>query len=370
MRYKLGTRQMTASLGKYPAVPIVKARQKAQEARELAAEGSDVTQARKNARTLAAVVSGHTFKVVAAEWVTDTARDQAWSERHKEKVVQSIRKHLSNLNDIPVTALTALICDPELRKVEADAPEIARKVYQRLRSILDYAHGRGMILSNPLPATRRRPRGAVRHFPAELSATAVGEILRNAERSKAVQCVGVHRAHVLCAFTAQRVGEVVGAEWHEFDLDAATWAIPRSRMKRHNPALGAHVVPLPPGLLAQIREWLRIDQGTGFVCPSPTTGRHISREAAEKFYNRTLKLAGRHSPHSWRSVFSTWSREAGRDHGAIERQLDHTVGGSVQQAYDRADRLDIRRKIVEAHEQALIAARDGANVIDLAQRRA
>jgi len=50
--------------------------------------------------------------------------------------------------------------------------------------------------------------------------------------------------------------------------------------------------------------------------------------------------------------------------------LDHAVGNEVQQAYDRADRLAIRREIVGAHEQALIAARDGAKVIDLAQRRA
>jgi integrase len=123
-------------------------------------------------------------------------------------------------------------------------------------------------------------------------------------------------------------------------------------------------------LLARMREWHRIDGGTGYVCPAPSAGRFISRESVEKFYNRTMKLAGKHWPHSWRAVFSTWQRDAGRDRDAIEKQLDHAIGNEVQQAYDRAERLEIRRAIVAAHEEALIAARDGAVVIDLAQRRA
>jgi integrase len=359
---------MTASLGKYPAVPIVKARQKAQAARELAADGKHVTAERNVAKAAAAVAGANTFKAVAADWVTDSARNRAWSEDHKEKVIASLANHLSKLDNLPVSAITALMCDPELRKVEASAPDAARKVYQRLQSILDYAHGRGIIPNNPLPRTRNNAKANVRHFPAVLSATGVGEILRNAERSNVAQ--GVQRAHVLCAFTAQRISEVVGAEWVEVNFEAATWTIPRARMKRHDPQLGPHVIPLPPGLLARMREWHRIDEGTGYVCASPTTDSHISREAVEKFYNRTLHLAGKHSPHAWRSVFSTWSRDAGKDRDAIEKQLDHAVGNEVQQAYDRADRLDIRREIVNAHEQTLIAARDGATIISIAQRRA
>jgi len=263
LRYMLGTRQMTASLGKYPATPIAKARHKAQEARALAAEGKHVTAERNVARAMAAVAGANTFKTVAAEWVTDTARNRAWSQDHKEKVIASLQNHLSKLEPLPVTAITALMCDPELRKVEASAPDAARKVYQRLQSILDYAHGRGLIPSNPLPRTRSGAKPNVKHFPAVLSATGVGEILRNAERSNVAQ--GVQRAHVLCAFTAQRISEVVGAEWGEINFDAATWTIPRARMKRHDANLGPHVVPLPPALLARMREWHRIDGGAGYV---------------------------------------------------------------------------------------------------------
>jgi integrase len=361
-------RQMTATLGKYPAISLADARQKARDARKLADAGQHVTAARNVARAKAAVSTGNTFKVMAAAWVADTARGRAWSEDHKDKVVASLSNHLSRLDNLPVTAITALMCDPELRKVEASAPDAARKVYQRLQSILDYAVSRGFIERNPLPATRRGPRADVKHFPAVLSAMGLGEILRNAERANVAQ--GVQRAHLLCAFTAQRIGEVVGADWTEVDFQTGTWTIPRARMKRHDPNLPPHVVPLPPELFTQMREWHRIDQGAGYVCGSPTTGSHISREAVEKFYNRTLKLAGIHSPHSWRSVFSTFGRNAGKDRDAIEKQLDHAIGSDVSQAYDRADRLAIRREIVNAHEQALIAARDGAQIFNIAERRA
>ncbi|MBU6483439.1 MAG: tyrosine-type recombinase/integrase [Betaproteobacteria bacterium] len=95
---------------------------------------------------------------------------------------------------------------------------------------------------------------------------------------------------MLLAFCAQRVGEVVGATWTEFDLDAGTWAIPRERMKRKEEARGEHLVPIPPKLLSALREWRRSDgEAAVFVCPAPRDAEgHVTREAIEKFYNRTL----------------------------------------------------------------------------------
>lgn len=367
-RYRHAGKQQTATLGRLNATPLAEARRKAQAARELAGKGEHLTRAKSVAKAQQAASVGNTFKAVATAWVDDAARLSAWTADHKGKVEASLRNHLSKLDSLPVTEITALICSPILRSVELRAPDIARKVHQRLRSILDNAVERGLIPANPLPAKRRGVKTAVKHFPAELLAAGVGEILRNAERANV--CAGVKRAHLLCAFTAQRIGEVVPARWDEVALEAGTWSIPRERMKRKDAQRGPHVVPLPPALLEQMREWHRIDGGMGFVCPAPHAEAPITREAVEKFYNRTLELAGVHSPHSWRSVFSTWAREAGKDSDAIESQLDHAVGGQVQQAYDRADRLDIRRALVGWHESKLLAARDGAQVISLAERRA
>ena len=110
--------------------------------------------------------------------------------------------------------------------------------------------------------------------------------------------------------------------------------------------------------------------GAVYVCPAPHSDGHITREAVEKFYRRTLDLSRKHSPHSWRSVLSTWANDAGEDADVVEAQLDHARGGKVKAAYDRAKRLERRADLMAWHEEALIAARDGAKVVQLAPRKA
>jgi integrase len=176
----------------------------------------------------------------------------------------------------------------------------------------------------------------------------------------------VRRAHLLATFTAQRVGEIVGAAWDEVDLQAGVWSIPRERMKRKDAERGPHLVPIPPALLTVMREWRRIDGDEGiYLCPTAGGESPVTREAVEKFYRRGLNLSGKHSPHSWRSVLSTWANDAGEDADAVEAQLDHVTGGKVKASYDRAKRLQRRADLMAWHESALLSARDGAKVIDL-----
>ena len=108
-----------------------------------------------------------------------------------------------------------------------------------------------------------------------------------------------------------------------------------------------------------MRKWKRTDgDGAVYVCPSPGDAAcFITREAVEKFYRETLGLAGKHSPHSWRSSFSTIARDAGKDSEAVEAQLDHIVGTKVAAAYDRAKRLELRRALMAWYERKLLALR-------------
>ena len=111
-----------------------------------------------------------------------------------------------------------------------------------------------------------------------------------------------------------------------------------------------------------LAEW-RTTDGTDatYICPAPRdASKPLTEEAVEKFYRRQLELAGKHSPHSWRSAFSTVCRDAGKDGDTIEAQLDHVVGNKVAAAYDRARRLELRRELMAWYEATLIAARDGA----------
>jgi integrase len=138
-------------------------------------------------------------------------------------------------------------------------------------------------------------------------------------------------------------------------------------MKRRDVERGPHVVALPPALLSTIKAWQDADgKGAMYVCPAPRDpAKPITPEGCEKFYRNALSLAGKHSPHSWRSAFSTIAREAGKDGDVIEAQLDHVVGTKVASAYDRAKRLELRRELMAWYEATLVAARDGATVLAL-----
>jgi len=82
----------------------------------------------------------------------------------------SFANHLSELDTLPIDEITAAIASPHLRKVERNAPDTAKKVRQRLRSIFDCAVEGGLIVGNPLPAPRRRKLTADRaHRPATLA---------------------------------------------------------------------------------------------------------------------------------------------------------------------------------------------------------
>lgn len=369
-RYRHGGKPQTATFGKYSDVQgLAWARNRADDARSRVEQGDHLTRVKAIKKATKRIASANTFAGVAVDWIKSEARRAKWTPDYNEEVAASLRNHLSALDALPVSEITAAIASPVLRKIERNAPDMAKKVRQRLRSIFDYAVEGGLIVGNPLPAPRRRNATSERaHLPATLTKEGVGAILRAADKAEAAK--GVRRAHLLAAFTAQRVGEVVGAAWDEVDLRIGVWSIPRDRMKRKDAERGPHEVPIPPRLLAEMREWRRVDgQDAAYVCPAPRGDAPITREAVEKFYRRGLKLANKHSPHSWRSVLSTWANDAGEDADAVEAQLDHVTGPKVKAAYDRAKRLERRADLMAWHEDALIAARDGAKVFSMTPRR-
>jgi integrase len=333
-----------------------------------------------------------TFKRFADAWVAREAKATAnwkgWTPDYTEEVKASLRNHLSDLDGIPLTTITAALVEPSLAKVERDAPMMLEKVHRRLRVIMDEAARKGLIPINPLPPPRRRSGSSRRHYPAVTDLPGLGAILRDARASD--PCKGIQRAHLLLAFTGLRVSEVVGAQWSEFDLDgvdvpivgdlhrtrhapdAGNWRVPRSRMKREDTARGDHIVPLPPLLLAELRRWREADgNGAVYVCPAPRDpAKHITPEGCEKWMRDALKLGGKHSPHSWRAAFKSVCADAGKSKDATEAQLDHVIGTSTESAYDRAKRLELRRELVTWYEGALVAARDGAAVLPLKGRGA
>ena len=364
LRYRHNGVPQTASLGKLELVGLAEARKKALAARRSAAEGEHLTREKRVAKARKAAAASNRFDSLARAWLKREAKRKGWTPDYVIEATGSVERHLQKLNGLPVEQITAAITSPVLRKIEAKAPAMEEKVHRRLYAIMDYAVEVGALRQNPLPRRRAR-KSSTKHFPAVVDLPGIGAILRKSAASD--PCRGIQRAHVLLAFTAQRVSEVVGARWGEFDLTAQTWAIPRVRMKKKDAERGPHLVPLPANLAAQLHQWQVDDNSKGeFVCPAPRDpAKSVTPEACEKHYRDALGLGGKHSPHSWRSAFKTVCSEAGKEKDVVESQLDHQAGTKVESAYDRAKRLDLRRELMTWYEATLIAARDGARVVPL-----
>lgn len=381
-RYRLNGKPQTWTIGKFPGVSLKQARERAAEAAAKVAAGEHLTAVKRAEQVQQILDRATTFRKVAADWAARESRRQEWSDSHREQVEASLRNHLADLNARPVTEITARMMAPVLARVERESPSMYEKVRPRLHAVLDFCVEMGFIPGNPLPVLRRGRKRVRKNYPAITDLPGIGAILRDARASD--PCKGIQRAHLLLAFTALRVSEVVGARWSEFDLDgvqvpdndalhtfrfdknAGNWNVPRERMKRKDPERGPHVVPLPPALLAMLREWRDADgNGAEYVCPAPRdAAKHIVAEAVEKHYHR-LGLKGRHSPHSWRSAFKTTCSNAGKPRDVSETQLDHAIGDKTEEAYDRASRLELRRELMTWYESTLHAARDGATVLPI-----
>ena len=365
LRYKLDKRHQTYTLGRLDRLSLAEAREEAAQKLKMVAQGLQLTTEKRLQRAQTIASSALTFGSYAKAWVKSESHRARWTEDYEDEVAASITNHLADLDSLPLTRITAAIAAPVLRRSERDTPDMAKKVRQRLRAIFDQAVEDGLVPANPIPVARRRKGASKRtHLPALTGRGEVGQVLRAADAAEVSR--GVRRAHLLAAFTVQRVGEIVPAEWSEFDLETGIWAIPRVRMKMKDEDRGPHEIPLPSHLLSEVRDWRRMDgEDALFVCPAPRNDNHVTREALEKFYRRGLGLSGKHSPHSWRSVIKSWCADAGKDKDVVEAQLDHIVGSRVENAYDRAKRINLRHALLSWYEEELLRARDGAKVIQL-----
>jgi integrase len=134
-------------------------------------------------------------------------------------------------------------------------------------------------------------------------------------------------------------------EWAEIDLEAAEWRIPAGKMKMRE----AHLVPLCSQALAILRG-LQLLTGRGRYCfPSLRTGK---RPMSENTVNAALRRMGYDKDtmtgHGFRALASTRLNEMGWSTDVIERQLAHVERNKVRAAYNRAQYMAERRKMMQA----------------------
>jgi len=363
--YRFSGKRKTLSMGTYPEVSLKEARDKRDDARKQLAQGIDPGETRK-AMKASQAADTDTFEVVAREWHAKFS--PTWTPEHGERIIRRFERDVFPwLGTRPVREINAADLLEILRRVEArGALDTAHRAHQNCGQVFRYAVATGRADRDPSGDLRGAlPPVRDKHHASITDPKAIGELLRAIDDyrgSFVTQC-----AMRLAPLVFVRPGELRSAEWAEFDFDKAEWRIPGEKMKMRDP----HIVPLSKQAVAILLELQPLTGRGRYVFPSartPNGDRCMSENAVLAALRRLGYTKEEMTGHGFRSTASTLLNEQGWHRDAIERQLAHAERNAVRAAYNYAEHLPERRKMMQAWAGYLDGLKTGADIIPLRQQ--
>lgn len=350
LAYRFAGRQKLISLGPYPSVSLREAREKREDAKKLLREHIDPSQARRQAREAAAEAARNSFEDVAREWYAKYS--PKWVPSYRKTVIRILEENLfPYVGKRPINAITSRELLTVLRRVEErDALTIAHKALRDTGRIFRYAVVTGRAEHDIAADLRGALAPAANgHHAAITDPAAVGELLRNIYAYEGNFFIS--RALRLAPLVFVRGNELIRAEWAEVNLETAEWRIPAERMKMRQ----IHIVPLSRQALTIFQE-LHEKSGDGrFVFPGSRAGNDgpMYRGGPLRVLRQIGCATGEHTFHGFRSMASTLLNELGYNSDWIERQLAHCERNGVRAAYNYAEYLPERRRMVQEYADYL-----------------
>ena len=251
------------------------------------------------------------------------------------------------IGDLPVADITI----PDVVEVVEEVGkrgtiDVANRVKQLMAQVFRYALRRGLCQHNPaadlrdiLPSHEEKHHACV--HPSELPALIAKIEAREDDFTK--------YAMQLLMLTFVRTGELIGARWEEINWDKEEWHLPKERMKMRRP----HLVPLSHQALAILREVQKVTGKKEFIFFSAASkAKHISNGAVLMGLRR-MGYQNKMTGHGFRTLASTILNERGYAPDVIERQLAHEDGDKIRAAYNRAEYLLERKKMMQDYADFL-----------------
>ena len=321
-------------LGGFPLVPLKDARAQALANRRLARAGGDPLAEKRRLKSMP------TF-AAAAKAVLAQMRPGWRNPKHGKDWLSSMERFaFPRLGKLPVSEVTSADVAETLRKVWHERPATARRVRQRISTVMEYAVALNCRDDNP--CSRIGPilgpqQDLVRHMPAfpHRDVVAVVETVRASRAAPVVKL-----AFEFLVLTAARSGEVRGAEWTEIDTEEHVWTVPATRTK----AKREHRVPLTRRAEQVLDTARTLSNGNALVFSSPR-GKRFNDMALSGLL-RTPEVPA--VPHGFRSTFRDWAaEETNHPREVVEAALAHVVQNKVEAAYARSDLFERRRRLMD-----------------------
>ena len=349
-RVSVAGRQREIGLGSADLVTLAEARELAVSNKKLARAGGDPLAAKQESVTIPSLNEA-IDKVIELNAPTWT------NAKHAAQFKSTLTNYVTpRLGRRPVNDIQAADILSVLQPIWVDKNETARRVKQRIGTVMKWAIAQGyrtddptLALNQVLPKPNRKPK-----HRASLPYTDVSDCLNVIKHSDAM--LSTKLAIELLVLTATRSGEVRLANWSEVDFEAKTWTIPAERMKMKE----EHVIPLSDPALHVLRQAKALGDD-GLIFPGMRLGRPMSDMTMSKLVK---ELGFPVDIHGFRTSFRTWVQEqTNTAHEVAERALAHKTTNKVEAAYARSDLFEKRRKLMDAWASYL--NKEPANVVQL-----
>ncbi|WP_022662564.1 tyrosine-type recombinase/integrase [Paucidesulfovibrio longus] len=359
LKYRLNGKEKLLALGAYPQLSLAAAREARDKARKLLAGGTDPSLAKKQERASQA----ETVADVAREW--HEVNKSRWTPDHAGRIWRRLEKDLFPLiGNRPTADVSPAELLEAIRTIEKRGTAYtARRALQDIKRVFSYAVVTSRAQHNPatdLSVALKQP--PVQHRAAATEVGPLRELLRAIEGylgTHVVKCALRLLPHVFC-----RPGELRFMEWTELDLESPepTWSIPAEKMKMRR----KHIVPLSRQATAILKE----------VQPLTESGRYVfpcERTRAQPMSNNALNAALRRMgfskeevcAHGFRATAATLLAEMGYPSHLVEIQLSHADRNKVRAAYNHAEYLPERRKMMIRWSDFLDRVQEGGKVVPL-----
>ena len=338
VRVQKDGRRRDIGLGSASKVPLKLARERAGEVREQIEAGIDPVAERQKAAGIP------TFK--AAAKLVHAEHEASWKNaKHTAQWLSTLENYaFPAFGDRSIAQVDAAAVRDALAAIWLEKPETARRLRQRIRTVIDWAVAKGYrdtslampVIDKALPKQRVK----VQHHKAVPYAE-MSDFMRDLRQSESMGRLALEAV----ILTAARSGEVRLATWGEMDLGNATWTIPAERMK----AGREHVVPLSGAAVSLFKRMRRHRRGTGeaaLVFPGMRRGKPLS----DMTLTKAMRDMGRpETPHGFRSTFRDWvAEQTSWPADLAEAALAHVVSDRTVAAYQRGSMLDKRRELMGA----------------------
>ena len=338
LKYRFNGRESTLTIGSYPEISLAQARRTRDEARIQLYNNIDPN-AIKNDR-LQQINESTLFKSLAMEWMED--RKAVITEGTYQRDLTVFEKDLFPiLGNLPIDQIKGTDILACAKQIEArGAQEMAKRSIPLTGRVFRFAIRKGLIENDPTPHLHEalKPR-KVKHM-ARLDISEFPPFLERMDRYHGN--ILVKTALQVMTLTFVRTAELINMEWIEIDFENKLWRIPAYKMKMALP----HIVPLSRQTIELIQALQPITGNKQFVFYNHSTAKPLSNNSLLSAI-RTMGYMGKMTGHGFRGLASTTLHEQGYMHDAIEIQLAHTVGNTVSQAYNHAQHLEYRTKMMQ-----------------------